>query len=245
LPISQLSGYNGDHELKMFGLIDQISNWLVNAIGENGILAVFLGGITEQVVIPIPSPLIAMASGFLLVAKDLPLGEALGQIFFKITLPYTVAAVLGLGIIYFIAYFGGKPLIEKFNRYLGFSWPDIENLQKKFKGTWKDGLLVFALRAIPVIPISIISGVAGAIRMPIVTFYLSSTLGILVRSSILGFIGWQMGDAYQSMVQGLDKVSNIITVIIAVLIVGVLFWAYKRRDKFLKGKETTNQKKAA
>ncbi|MDD3679408.1 MAG: VTT domain-containing protein [Candidatus Shapirobacteria bacterium] len=218
----------------MFEIVDQITGWIISAIGENGVWAIFWGGIIEQIVIPIPSPLITMAGGFLLVAKEQPLLSALGEIFLKITLPYSIAAVLGLGIVYFIAYFGGKPLIKKFGRFLGFSWQDVEHLQKKFQGNWHDNLLVFALRAIPVIPISIISGVAGAIRMPIVDFYFASALGILVRSFILGFIGWQVGEAYQSMAQGLDQVSDIFTILIAVAIFGFLLWGYKNRKQFLK-----------
>ncbi len=217
----------------MFEIVDQITNWIVTAIGKNGTWAIFWGGIIEQIIIPIPSPLITMAGGFLLVAKEQPLLSALGEIFLKITLPYSVAAVLGLGIVYFIAYFGGKPLIEKFSHFIGFSWQDIKHLQKKFKGTWHDDLLVFILRAIPVIPISIISGVAGAIRMPIVDFYLASALGVLVRSFILGFIGWQVGEAYESMAQGLDQISDILTILIAAAIFGFLVWGYKKRSKFL------------
>lgn len=225
----------------MFKIVDQITNWLISAIGENGVWAIFGGGMIEQVIIPIPSPLIAMAGGFLLVAKEQPLLSALGEIFLKITLPYSAAAVLGLGIVYFIAYFGGKPLIEKFHRFIGFSWQDIEHLQKKFKGTWHDNLLIFILRAIPVIPISIISGVAGAIRMPIADFYFASALGILVRSFILGLIGWQVGEAYASIAQGLDQVSDIFTVLIVAIIFAFLVWGYKKRSKYLNGEEKNKQ----
>ncbi|MDD5074187.1 MAG: VTT domain-containing protein, partial [Candidatus Shapirobacteria bacterium] len=212
---------------------DQITNWIITAIGKNGVWAIFWGGIIEQIIIPIPSPLITMAGGFLLVAKEQPLPLALGEIFLKITLPYSVAAVLGLGIVYFIAYFGGKPLIEKFHRLIGFSWQDVKHLQKKFKGNWHDDLLIFVLRAIPVIPISIVSGVAGAVRMPIADFYIASALGVLIRSFILGFIGWQVGEAYESMAQGLDQVSDIFTILIAVIIFGFLVWGYKKRSKYL------------
>jgi len=221
----------------MFEIVDQITNWIISAIGENGIWAIFWGGIIDQIIIPIPSPLITMAGGFLLVGQEQPLALALGEIFLKITLPYSAAAILGLGIAYFIAYFGGKPLIEKFHRLIGFSWQDIKNLQKKFQGSRHDDLLIFALRAIPVIPISIISGVAGAIRMPIIDFYLASALGVLVRSFILGFIGWQVGEAYVSMAEGIDQISDVLTILIAAAIFAFLVWGYKKRSKYLEGQK--------
>ena len=124
----------------MFSFIDQILNWLIGAIGDQGPLAIFLGGLIEQVIIPLPSPLIAMAGGFLLIPQELTFLKVCQEVFLKITLPYTLAAILGLGIVYFIAYFGGKPLIDKFSRWLGFSWKEIENLQKKFSGSRKDEL---------------------------------------------------------------------------------------------------------
>ncbi len=222
----------------MFDFVNQITNWIITAIGEDGAWAIFWGGLIEQIVVPIPSPLVTMAGGFLLIPQELPLGVVLWEIFLKITLPYSIAAALGLGVIYFIAYFGGKPLIEKLNRYFGFSWQDIEFLQKKFKGNWHDDLLIFALRAIPVIPISIISGVAGAIRIPIANFYLASTLGIMVRSFVLAFVGWQIGEAYASMAQGLDQTSDIFTILISATILGFLVWGYRRRGKYLKKAKT-------
>lgn len=220
----------------MFSFIDQILNWLVGAIGNQGPLAIFLGGLIEQVIIPLPSPLIAMAGGFLLIPKELAFLQVCQEVFLKITLPYTLAAVLGLGIVYFIAYFGGKPLIDKFSRWLGFSWQEIENLQKKFSGSRRDELLIIALRAIPVIPISVISGVCGVIRFSIPRFYLASFIGILIRSFILGLIGWQTGEAYQAIASGLDKAESIVTIVIFVAIIALLFWGYKRRERFLKKK---------
>lgn len=226
----------------MFALFDQITNWIIVSIGDNGPLFVFLGGLVEQVIVPIPSPLITMAGGFLLVEQNVPLLQALHEILFKVSLPYTAAAVLGLGIVYFIAYFGGKPLIEKFEGWLGFSWRNIEQLQTRFQGNWWDGILLVALRAIPVIPISLVSGVAGAIRFPIVKFYLLSTIGILIRSFLLGFIGWQTGEAYQAMAEGIEQIEDYVTVGLLILLVAVLFWGYRRREEFLEARATRQAK---
>jgi len=220
----------------MFEIIDNLTAWILNAIGTNGSLAIFLGGLLEQIIIPIPSPLITMAGGFLLIPQNIPFGQALKEALFQVVLPYTIAASLGLGIVYFIAYFGGRPLIEKFKGYLGFSWQEIENLKKKFQGNWYDEILIIALRAIPVIPISIISGVCGAIRFSIIKFYITSIVGILIRSFILALIGWQTGETYKVIAQGLDKAESLTTIVILGIIILALIWGYKKREKFLKGK---------
>lgn len=221
----------------MFSFIDHLIEKIIAAIGTRGPEAIFLGGLIEQVIIPIPSPLIAMSGGFLLIPKNISLLEASKLALTRIVFPYTLAATLGLGIVYFIAYFGGKPLIDKFQNYLGFSWQEIKNLKKKFHGNWRDELLVIILRAIPVIPISVISGVCGAIRLPIVNFYLSSAVGILIRSFLLALLGWQTGEAYQALAEGLDKVENLVTIASLILIALLIFWGYRKREKFLKGKK--------
>jgi len=220
----------------MFEIINNLTAWILASIGRNGPLAIFLGGLLEQVIIPIPSPLITMTGGFLLIPQNIPFLDVLKKALFQVVLPYTIAASLGLGIVYFIAYFGGKPLIEKFKNYLGFSWAEITRLKKKFKGTKQDELLIIALRAIPVIPISVISGVCGAIRFPIPEFYIASIIGVFIRSFILALIGWQTGEAYQVIAQGLDKIESLITVAILGIIILTFIWGYKKREKFLKGK---------
>jgi len=220
----------------MFEIINNLTAWIIAAIGTNGSLAIFLGGLIEQVIIPIPSPLITMAGGFLLIPQNIPFLEVLKEALFRVVLSYTVAASLGLGIVYFVAYFGGKPLIEKFKNYLGFSWVEITRLKKKFKGTKRDELLIITLRAIPVIPISIISGVCGAIRFPIPEFYIASIIGVFIRSFILTLIGWQTGEAYQAIAQGLDRTEGLITVAILGVIILALIWGYKRRKEFIGGK---------
>jgi len=221
----------------MFELINNLTAWILAAIGTNGSLAIFLGGLLEQVIIPIPSPLITMAGGFLLIPQNIPFGQVLKEALFKVVLPYTLAATLGLGIVYFIAYFGGKPLIEKFKNYLGFSWAEITRLKKKFKGTKRDKLFIIALRAIPIIPISIISGVCGAIRFPIPEFYIASIIGVFIRSFILALIGWQTDEAYQTIAHGLDKVEGLITMAILGIIVLAFVWGYKKRKEFIDGKK--------
>ena len=220
----------------MFTIFDQITNWIITSIGNNGSLAIFIGGLVEQVIIPIPSPLIVMAGGFLLIPQNIPFLGVLRESLYRVVLPYTIAASLGLGIVYFAAYFGGKPLIEKFKNYLGFSWTEINHLKKKFRGTRRDKLFIIALRAIPVIPISVISGVCGAIRFSIPEFYIASIIGVFIRSLILVLIGWQTGEAYQNLAGGLDKIESYITVGLVVAIGLLLLWGYKKRKKFIEGK---------
>jgi membrane protein DedA with SNARE-associated domain len=214
--------------------LSEITTVITESIQKNGPIAVFIGGILEQVIAPIPSPLIATVGGFLLIPKDATIVSALWLGSFRVAIPYTLAATVGVSFVYLIAYFGGKPLTEKFKGYLGFSWEDVEAISRRFRGDLLDAVMIFLLRAVPVIPISVISGVCGLIRTKAFLFYVSSLLGILVRSIILAIIGWKMQEGYKAIIGGFDRAENIITVVSIVIIFFLLYIGYKNRGKFLK-----------
>jgi len=52
-------------------------------IQKNGFLAMFTGGIVEQIIVPIPSPIITMAGGALLIDQGLPIFETIFSILSK------------------------------------------------------------------------------------------------------------------------------------------------------------------
>lgn len=204
-------------------------NWLTEAIQKNGSLSVFIGGIFEEVIVPIPSPLVCMAGGAFLVIGD----EALSLALFKrVALPFALGATLGSSFVYLIAYFGGRFLVDKFAKYLGFNWEMIEKMRKKFIKGHRDEVAIVVLRAIPVMPVSLISGLCGAVRLNWKEFYLFTFLGLLVRGFILSFVGWQLGSAYEPIVHGLDRVETLISVALALIMVGCLGFLYHKRKKF-------------
>ncbi|MBN1262994.1 MAG: VTT domain-containing protein [Candidatus Pacebacteria bacterium] len=208
-------------------------NWFIELIKQNGRTSVFLGGLLEEIIIPIPSPLVSITAGAFLI-REKAFWPALGEIFFKVSLPFALGATIGCSLAYFLAFFGGKLMIKKTEKYLGFSWKIVEKTREKFiKGTG-DELAIVLLRAAPVVPVSLISVVCGAVRYDPKSFYLSSFLGLILRSFFLGIIGWQTGSAYQSWIEGLDKAETIISVAIVLILAGALGFFYLKRDKFFK-----------
>ena len=134
-----------------------------------------------------------------------------------------------------IAWYGGRWLIDRYSRWFSFSWKDIEKFQAKFfTGKSTDELLIFVFRAIPMIPSVLVSAVAGAVRIKPRSFYLWTFLGLLVRGIILGFVGWQSGEALFKISGGLDKVEMIVSAVVLLIIVVMLFLAFKGREKWLK-----------
>ena len=51
--------------------MSEILNWIMESIRAYGAWSVFVGVIIESVIVPIPSPLIIMGAGFVLISPEL------------------------------------------------------------------------------------------------------------------------------------------------------------------------------
>jgi membrane protein DedA with SNARE-associated domain len=197
----------------------------------HGQLSVFIGVMIEQIIVPIPSPLIIMGAGAILIPPELSIPSAFLQILWIIVLPGTLASTLGSYIGYSISYYGGKALVERFQRFLGVDWKEIENLEKRFRGK-KEAWSLFLFRAIPVFPISLVSVFAGLFHIPIRPFTLYTFLGSIFRCLFLAFVGWWIGATYEKVATRLDSVETIVSVLLLIGMGVVLIFLYR---KFRKG----------
>ena len=100
----------------------------------HGQLSVFIGVMIEQIIVPIPSPMIIMGAGAILILPGLSIPDAFLQILWVIVLPGSVASTLGSYIGYVISYYGGKALVVRFQRFLGVDWGQIERSGEAISG---------------------------------------------------------------------------------------------------------------
>ena len=212
----------------------EILNWIIDSIRAYGPWSVFVGVIIESVIVPIPSPLIIMGAGFLLIGAELSFLQAFAPIMVQIVLPGSIASTLGAYIGYGIGYIGGKPLVERLQNFLGFSWSDVEAMEHRFhEGQINTSL--FFLRALPIFPLSVISAAAGLLRLPIRQFTLWTFYGSIPRCLFLGYLGWGLGEPYQAIAKGIDKVETIISLLLLGLIFALILWLrWRIRGKILK-----------
>jgi membrane protein DedA with SNARE-associated domain len=188
----------------------------------HGQLAVFIGVMIEQIIVPIPSPLIIMGAG--------AIPDAFLQILWIIVLPGSIASTLGSYIGYVISFYGGKALVVRLQRFLDVDWNQIERLEKRFQGK-KEALSIFLSRAIPVFPISLVSIFAGLLRIPVKPFTIYTFLGSIFRCFFLGFFGWWIGATYEKAATRLDSVETIVSVLLLVgmgVAFGYLYQKFRR-----------------
>lgn len=210
-----------------------ILNWIMDSIRAHGPWSVFIGVIIESVIVPIPSPLIIMGAGFVLISADLSFFQALLPIVLQIVLPGSVASTLGAYIGYGIGYFGGKPMVDRWERFLGFGWNDVAAMERRFQ-SGRINTSIFFLRALPIFPLSVISAAAGLLRLPLRQFSLWTFYGTIPRCLFLGYLGWGLGETYQGIAKGIDKAEGIVSGILIAAIIGAILWLRARvRGKIL------------
>jgi membrane protein DedA with SNARE-associated domain len=211
-------------------LIAEITQWIMELMRAHGQLAVFIGVMIEQIIVPIPSPLILMGAGAIIILPELSLPHALVQILWIIVLPGSIASTLGSYIGYLISYYGGKALVIRFQRFLDVDWGQLERLEKRFQGG-KEALMLFLARAIPVFPISLVSIFAGLLRVPIKPFTIYTFLGSIFRCLFLGFVGWWIGATFEKVATRLDSIETIVSICLLIGMaagLGYLYYKFRR-----------------
>ncbi len=208
----------------MFDFLNGPVRDLVTQIYEAvGYLGVALWVAIESVVIPIPSELVLPFAGFL-VGEGTALEPITGQPwdFWLTVLAGTLGATVGALIAYAIGWWGGRPILERWGRYIGVTAQDLDKADAFFA---KHGEAAsFFGRMIPVIR-SLVSFGAGIGHMNLVRFTVFSFLGSLPWTAFLVFVGVQLGANWEDVGAWLKRFEY---AIVAVLVVIVLAWIWLR-----------------
>lgn len=208
--------------------------WLVNFLQESilpmGVFGVFFASVIEEIVAPIPSAVIMMMSGFIFV----PVGFSYTSVFalvFKVALPAALGITIGSYGVFFVAKFGGKLIIEKWGKFIGLYWDDIEKLKSRLSGTRKDEVIISAARILPFVPSVAITAFCGVIGMSVYRYFVVTFIGAFFRGLILGAVGWQAGNVYERYAELISKIENVVLVSTILILIIFIVLKYKNRLK--------------
>lgn len=210
-------------------MLEGIITWVFALIQSYGPYSVFFAVILEEVLIPIPSPLVIMGAAFILIPPDIAFWDGITRIFFVIVIPASIASTIGSFFTYGIGYYGGRRLITRFQKFLGISWLDIKKKEKQFEKGKKVWTTIAILRAIPFFPIAIVSLTAGVLRLSWKKYAVATFIGAIPRTFILAVVGWQLGSTYVNIAGKLNDVENVIAVVV---IAGIVYALYRYRHKY-------------
>ena len=203
---------------------------MYDAVGYVGVaVAVAL----ETIVAPIPSEVILPMAGWKVSqsAADPSVLEPLTGLPWNMLLAIalaTVGSVVGAVVGYAIGAWGGRPILDRYGRYVGIGASDLDRADRWFErwGSWA----VFFGRMVPLVR-TFVSYPAGISRMPMGRFLLFSTLGSLPWNAALIYAGFVVGDNYPVIEATLKPYEYVIyvAVIALVLLFAGRWWWSKRR----------------
>ena len=175
----------------------------------------------ESAAIPLPSELIMPLAGWKLI-------EAKGRGVEWVLLAGLFGAignVIGSWIAYAVGYYGGRPMAEKYGKYILVSRHDLD-LADRFFAKWGNWA-VFGSRLLPVVR-TFISVPAGISRMPIWQFTVYTFVGAFIWSVGLAYGGYQLGRNYEDLRSAMRPLDYPIGVIIVVAVIWYVYRHVKR-----------------
>ena len=136
-----------------------------------------------------------------------------------------VGNTLGSLASYAIGAYGGRPLVERYGKYVLISAHDLELAERYFARFGE--VTVFFSRMLPIVR-TFISVPAGIARMPLWRFTLFSILGAVPWVMLLVWGGMQLGDHWLELKQSLKGLDYLVAAAI-LAVVGVFVWRHVRR----------------
>lgn len=190
---------------------------ITDAILAFGVYGVFIAMILESCYIPVPSEIILPYAGFLAFEGRTSLVMAM--------IAGLAGGLVGALIGFLIARLGGRPLIERYGRYIGVRRHEIERADAWFQ-RHGDGAVFFG-RLLPGIR-TYISLPAGIAEMPVGRFLAFTVLGALPWTVIFTYVGYRLGPRWRH----LGSLSHYLLAIILILfIVWLVLLVFRRRSQ--------------
>lgn len=173
----------------------------------------------ESACIPLPSEIIMPFAGYLASKGEFTLWWA--------SFAGAVGCVIGSVLAYWIGYYGGRKMVEKYGKYIFMSHHDLDIADKFFN---KYGsAAIFTSRLLPVIR-TFISLPAGIARMDFKKFVIYTFLGSLPWCYALAWIGKKLGDNWDTLGVYFHKFD----LVIGIILLAGLVWFIKRHFSNLK-----------
>jgi membrane protein DedA with SNARE-associated domain len=188
--------------------IVQFLQSLYNAVGWGGVVAAMT---IESACIPLPSEVTMPLAGWMLIqAKGLSVAYV-----FLAGLWGALGCTLGSVITYWVGALGGRPLVERYGRYVLISKHDIQRADEWF-GKYGEATAFFS-RLLPIVR-TFISLPAGVARMDFGKFTLLSFLGSYVWCAALAAAGFVMGQHWEQVREAMRPFDIPIAIVLLVLV---------------------------
>lgn len=204
----------------MTNILGLLTNLVIYIISTLGYAGVGLLMAIESACIPLPSEIIAPFAGFLVFTGRFSL--------WGVALAGGVGSMLGSWLTYEIGKYGGRPLVEKYGKYILISRHDLDIADRFF--VKYGSFSTFVGRLLPVVR-TFISLPAGIAKVPLKKFLIYSFIGSVIWTYLLAYLGMKLGENWNTL---RDKLHGFDTAIIVIIVLGAAWWVWrhvKNRNK--------------
>jgi membrane protein DedA with SNARE-associated domain len=204
---------------KIIAFLVQFVTHVIDAGGYAGITALI--GI-ESACIPLPSEIIMTFAGYLVYLGHFSL--------FWAATAGAVGCNLGSVVAYWIGAKGGRPLVERYGKWVLMSSHDLDRMTRFFE---KYGAITVLLgRLLPVVR-TFIAFPAGIARMPQLRFHIYTFVGSWPWCFGLAYVGMRLGEAWHTDPRFHDWFHRFHLSVEIALVVGIVWfvWTHLKRGR--------------
>jgi membrane-associated protein len=205
-------------------MTNSILDFLRDAIVQYGYWAVGGALLLENAGIPVPGETILLLASFLAYSEhDLRLSG--------IIVVGTIFATLGDNLGFTLGYYGGRPLLERYQSVFRIQAATLERGERLFARY--GALTIFFARF--VFGMRIIAGpLAGVLRMPWRRFLIFNFMGAAVWVSVISSVGYFFGRHWERL-EGEMKRFDLAVAVVVVLVAAFLWWRNRRGNRRASG----------
>ncbi len=169
---------------KIFAALAAFVIGVIQSLGYGGVVLLMA---IESACIPLPSEVIMPFSGYLVSRGVMDL--------WLVSLAGAIGCVLGSVVAYYAGAGGGRPLIERYGKYVLISSHDLDLADRVFERWGQIAVLVG--RLLPVVR-TFIAFPAGVAKMPQLRFHIYTFIGSWPWCYALAYAGMRLGQAWET-----------------------------------------------
>jgi membrane protein DedA with SNARE-associated domain len=201
--------------------LNYLLNWLSSlATSMNSDVFVIAGAFLEEIIAPIPSPFVMTTIAVIAQSQSF----SFSYLVWLVILASAAKTLSGL-LIYVIVDKAEDVVVGKYGKYFGVNHDSLEKIGSMLNNSWWDDVLLLVSRAIPIIPTSLVTVAAGAIKYNVISFITMTFLGTIIRNAFYLFIsyyGWEYIDVIKNKIVSNPGTIVVTGLISIVIIIGVM-----------------------
>lgn len=194
-------------------VLGAIAGFIITSISTLGLWGIVVMMAIESACIPLPSEVIMPFSGYLVSQGRFTLWQT--------AVAGAIGCVVGSMVAYAVGRYGGRQFIWKYGKYVLISHHDMETADRWFDRHGQ--FAIFFSRLLPVVR-TFISLPAGIAKMRFGMFVLWTFVGSLPWCYVLAYIGFKMGDNWDTLGVYFHKFDAVIGIVI---VAGIVWWVWR------------------